>query len=108
MLPRRTHIQPVLVFGNVHRVTARAIRTPALGSQHQHRRRDPEQEDHRFGRHPYHGPSGRAAGEGVALHVGGDEVVECEGEGGDGGDDADGEGTVDRGPPAAVDAGVAD
>ena len=108
VLARRTHIQPVVVFGNVHRVTARAIRTPALRSQHQNRRRDPEQKDQRFGRHSYYGPGGRAAGEGVALHMSGDEVVEGEGEGGDGGDDADSEGAVDRGPPAAVDAGVAD
>lgn len=37
-----------------------------------------------------------------------DEVVQSEGEGEDGGYDADGEGPVDGGPPAAVDAGVAD
>ena len=37
-----------------------------------------------------------------------DEVVQGEGEGGDGRDDADGEGPVDRGPPAAVDTRVAD
>ena len=34
--------------------------------------------------------------------------MDGEGEGGDGGDDAEGEGPVDGGPPAAVDAGVAD
>ena len=111
MLARRTHIQPVVVFGNVHGIHARAmirVRTPALGSQHQHRRRDPKQEDHRLGRHSYRGSGGRAAGEGVALHVGGDEVVQGQGKGGDGGDDADGEGAIDGGPPAAMDAGVAD
>ena len=37
-----------------------------------------------------------------------DEAVQGEGEGEDGGDDADGEGAVDGSPPAAVDAGVAD
>ena len=110
MRPRHTHVQPVVV-GNMHRPLARkmiGLRTPALRSQHQHRRRDPEQEDQRLGAHPDHGPGGRAAREGVALHVGGDEIVEGKGEGGDGGDDAEGEGAVDRGPPAAVDAGVAD
>ena len=111
MRPRRTHIQPIIIFRNVHRPLARPIiglGTPALGPQHQHRRRDPEQKDQRLGPHPDHGPGGRAAGKGVAFRVGGDEVVEGEGECGDGGDDAEGEGAVDGGPPAAVDAGVAD
>ena len=37
-----------------------------------------------------------------------DEVVQGKDKGEDGGDDADGEGAIDGGPPAAMNAGVAD
>lgn len=106
-------LKVVLVIIKANRDPRRLIRygslavAAALVSEHQHRRRDPQQEGEGLEGEAGDLEDGAPAGEGVAADVG-EEGVRADGEGEDGGDDADGDVAGDVVPPAAVDGGVAD
>lgn len=69
-------IQPLLVFGIMYWETVWIlVRTPILGPQHQHGRRNPQQKYQSFRCQSYYRSCCRTSGEGIAVHVVRNEVV---------------------------------
>ena len=115
LIPRPAHIDLVpsiiRIRGIVVRINIRPLvrlRASFLRPQHQYRRGNPQQKHQHLGRQSDYRPCDRTAREGIPIQVVRDEIVQGESESEDGCYDADGEGAVDGGPPAAMNAGVAD